>query len=338
VFGLTAVSDPVFAHTFADLVEELSASVAQVDAKEWIVRGTDDREVVVLANQGSGVLISSDGKMLTVAHLVQSADEIQVQSGRSDPIRARVLASEPAADIALLQLERVPDGMRPARLGDSDSVSLGEQVLVMGMPQGIGPTATIGHLSGRHRPVTPFGFFDSVDFVRTDAFVAEGSSGAPLFNKEGLVIGIATGVQIKGEQIRGLGFAVTSNTIKAHLLDRKSLWSGMICHWIDGDLARALNIPQASGLLVERIASHSPASRLKLRAGAAPARVGDEEFILGGDIILEMQGVSLAEERGYQRARQALSELRPGDEIRVRILRAGSQLELSTPYLSGSGD
>src|SRR5206468_8466505 len=109
-----------------------------------------------VAGLGSGVLVSADGKVLTAAHVVQTADSIVVQFLNGETMGARVVYSEPAADVALLQLERAPRAPEAARLGDSDAVEVGDQVFVVGAPLGISHTLTVGHVSARRGPdVTP---------------------------------------------------------------------------------------------------------------------------------------------------------------------------------------
>ena len=311
--------------------DQVVHSVVEIQVKQLIITGTTEKQPALIASQGSGVVVSNDGKIITVAHLVQSADKITVQVGSEDSIPARVIASEPAADIALLQLERIPAGMSHAELGNSDEVKTGEQVFIVGAPYGLHPTVTVGHISGRHPPQSPFGPFQPNEMFQTDAGMHQGSSGAPLFNMNGKVIGIATQVLITGGNFEGLGFAVTANTAKALLLERRSLWTGIECYQLSGGVAQALNLPQSTGLLVQRIASHSPGSKLALQAGTAPATVGEEAFILGGDVILAMQGVSLADEHGYERARAALAALKDGEVLHFTILRAGKRLELRAP-------
>lgn len=325
------LSPPSLAQDLPAAFNQVARSVVKIHVQQLIVTGTTDRQATLIESQGSGVLVSADGKIMTVAHLVQSADTITVQTGSGDSIPAKVIASEPAADIALLQLEHLPSGMNPATLGNSNEVKTGQQVFMVGAPYGLHPTMTVGHISGRHHPQSPFGPFQPSEMFQTDAGMHHGSSGSPLFGMNGKVIGIATQVITLGGQYEGLGFAVTVNTAKALLLERRSLWTGIESYWLAGGLAQALNLPQSAGLLVQRIASHSLGSKLLLQAGTAPAVVGKNAFMLGGDIILSMQSISLAEEHGYERARAALAALKDGEALNFTVLRAGKQLELQVP-------
>lgn len=326
-----SVSPALFARDVSTIFDQVARSVVEIHVEQVIVKGTRDKEFTLIPSQGSGVLVSADGKVITVAHLVQSADTITIRTGSGDRIPARVIASEPAADIALLQLERIPAGLTPATLGNSDEVQIGQQSFIVGAPYGLHPTLTVGYIGGRHHPKSPFGPFQPSEMFKTDASMYQGTSGSPLFNMNGKVIGIATQVITTVGKQEGLGFAVSSNTAKSLLLEQRSLWSGIEGYWLSGGLAQALNLPQSAGLLVERIASHSPGSKLMLQAGTAPAVVGEDSFVLGGDVILSMQGISLAEERGYARARAQLALLKAGETLNFTVLRAGKVLELSAP-------
>ena len=325
------VSPALFARDVSTIYDQVARSVVEIHVEQLVVKGTQEKEFVLIPSQGSGVLISTDGKVITVAHLVQSADTVTIQTGSGERIPARVIASEPAADIALLQLERMPAGLTPASLGNSDEVQIGQQSFVVGAPYGLHPTVTVGYISGRHHPKSPFGPFQPSEMFLTDASIHQGTSGSPLFNMNGQVIGIATQIITTEGSYKGLGFAISSNTARSLLLEQRSLWSGIEGYWLSGGLAQALNLPQSAGLLVERIASHSPGSKLRLQAGTAPAIVEEDTFVLGGDVILSMQGISLAEERGYARVRAQLALLKDGETLHFTVLRAGKVLELSAP-------
>ena len=325
------VSPALFARDVSTIYDQVARSVVEIHVEQLVVKGTQEKEFVLIPSQGSGVLISTDGKVITVAHLVQSADTVTIQTESGERIPARVIASEPAADIALLQLERMPTGLIPATLGNSDEVKTGQQSFIVGAPYGLHPTVTVGYIGGRHHPTSPFGPFQPSEMFLTDASIHQGTSGSPLFNMNGQVIGIATQIITTEGSYKGLGFAITSNTARSLLLEQRSLWSGIEGYWLSGGLAQALNLPQSAGLLIERIASHSPGSKLMLQAGTAPTIVEEDTFILGGDVILSMQDISLAEEHGYSRARAQLALLKDGETLNFTVMRAGKLLKVSAP-------
>src|SRR5207247_3876625 len=128
----------------------------------------------------------------------------------------------------------------------------------------------------------------------------------------------------------GLAFAVTPNVPRRLLLEEKSFWSGMSGYLISGDLARVLNLPPpGAGFLVQRIANGSPADRFGLRAGTVRATIGDDDLIVGGDIILEFENIPLEGPESYLLVRRTITSLPPGEPITITILRAGMRLKLS---------
>lgn len=314
----------------ADRFDSLRPAVVKILARELIVRGVDPGVQELLVHQGSGVIVTGDGKVLTVAHLVQSADDVEVEFADGSRSSARVHASEPAADVALLELRDPPEGLKPAVLGDSDAVSVGDHIMVIGFPFDLAATATFGRLSGRLTPSTPYGRVQEFRVLTFDAHLLRGASGGPLFDAMGRVVGIATQLMTNRGEAVGIGFAVAANTARSLLMDRRSLWTGIAGRLVSGNLAKALNLPQPAGILVERVAAYSPASAMEIRAGSAGASVLGEEFVIGGDIILSIQGISLAEADGYARASAALAALGEGDRMRMTVLRAGAVMTLES--------
>src|SRR5262249_1720821 len=129
---------------------------------------------------GSGVLVSADGKVLTAAQVVQIADELAVEFLVAAPMRARAVAPQTRADRALLQRDRVPAGVQPAKLGDSSRTQVGEQIVIIGAPYGIAHTLTVGYLSARHKPYSIFAEMPLAEFLQTDAAINQGNSGGPM--------------------------------------------------------------------------------------------------------------------------------------------------------------
>jgi S1-C subfamily serine protease len=288
-----------------------------------------------MAGQGSGVLISSDGKVLTAAHVVQAADKILVQFGEDKYISAYVIASQLYADVALLQLDRVPPGIEPAQLGNSDSMDIGDDIFVVGAPYGLSNTLAAGHISGRRVSNMHTGSFLAMEFFQTDAAINTGVSGGPMFNMKGEVIGIVSNIMTRSGGFEGIGFVATSKIARQLLIDQKSFWSGVDGLLIEGEMAKILNIPQPAGFYVQRVAEGSPAWRQGLRGGSIRALIEGEEILLGGDIILEINGITL--ERGYNsydRIYASMSSLKPGDILRTKILRNGSIFELAAEITS----
>lgn len=314
----------------SEIFKNVDPAVVIVHTKEKEIAPVSGAQPVDVAGLGSGVLLSTDGKVLTAAHLVQTADAIEVEFLSGEVLKARVVSSEPAADVALLQLEHPPRAPLAARLGDSDAVEVGDQVFVVGAPLGMSHTLAVGHVSARRRPSATASGMDLAEFFPTDAAINEGDSGSPLFNMAGEVIGIVSHSVSRSGGSDGLGFAVTSNVVRRFMLEERSFWSGLSGILISGELAQVLNLPPpGAGLLVQRIARDSPAERIGLRAGTLRATIGDEDVIVGGDIILAVEGIPLVGPHGVFLVRWRIEELPAGERLTVTVLRAGRTLDLT---------
>ena len=285
---------PVSAETLGSVFKRVNRSVVVVRTKETDVTGPGPGILTSSRGLGSGVLVSADGKVITAAHIVQTADEVSVEFLTGEAVRARVIASEPSADVSLLQLERVPAGVLPSTLGDSDKVDVGDQVFIIGAPYGISHTLTVGHVSARHRPNTIYSELAGAEFLQTDAAINQGNSGGPMFNQAGEVVGIVSHIISKSGGFEGLGFVVTSNMARALLLERRSFWSGVQGFVLRDHLAKVFNVPQSTGILVQRVAAGSPAERSGLRPGTLKATIDGQTFVVGGDIILSIGGIRSA--------------------------------------------
>jgi S1-C subfamily serine protease len=320
----------VQAETLRTIFKQVDASVVVIKTTHQHVVAGPRKQLASLPGLGSGVLISADGKILTAAHVVQTADEVRVEFISGEIIPARVITSEPAADVALLQLERLPSKTVLAAMGDSDLAEVGDDVFVVGAPVGMSHTLTVGHISARRSPNNFFNGLSRSEFFQTDAAINEGNSGGPMFNMRGEVIGVVSHIVSKSGGFEGLGFVVTVNLARKLLMERNPFWSGVEGFMLSGEMAKIFNIPQPAGLLVQRVASHSPAFQLGLRPGTLTAVIEGEPMVVGGDIILEVQGVPIIPDgASYPVIRERLTSLKPGDKITLLVLRDGRKEELS---------
>lgn len=291
--------------------------------------GAPSGALMSVAGVGSGVLVSADGKVVTAAHVVQTADTVDVEFTDGTVVKARIVASDAAADVALLQLEQVPPHIAPARIGDSDKAEVGDQVFIVGAPLGITHTLTVGHVSARRQAKATYAGLVSTEFFQTDAAINRGNSGGPMFDMNGDVIGIVSRIASVSGGSEGLGFVVTSNMARRLLLEERSVWHGLDGYLITDQLAQAFNLP-AAGLLVQRVAHGSPAERLGLRGGRYSVTIADEQLLIGGDVITAVQGIALAEPDAYERVRRRLLEVRAsGDMMRLSVMRYGALIELT---------
>jgi serine protease Do len=316
----------VAAQNLDDIFRRVSPSVVVVRSKG---RDVSAGGVTRFNETGSGVLISDSGRVMTAAHVVNGMDEITVEGVAGEVVRAKIISSDAAADISLLQLERVTAAMRVASLGNSDSVQVGQQVLVIGAPYGLAYSMSAGWISARWPANTIFRDMPLAEFFQTTATINTGNSGGPLFNTAGEVIGIVSQNISKSGGSEGLGFVVTINTAKKLLIERKVFWSALQGTLLTGDLAALLNVPAPAGFLVKTVAQESMAWNMGLQGGDRIVTIGGKEIALGGDIILSVAGVPIVSEDNIEKIRNSLAAAPPGTPFKVSVLRAGKVIELT---------
>jgi S1-C subfamily serine protease len=311
-----------------EVFKQVNPSVVVIRSIQTDVITGSQSQLGIAAGLGSGVLISPD-EIITAAHLVETADTVSVEFSSGENLEARVVASEPAADVALLKLvSSPPSGSVVAKLGDSDKVEVGDQIFIVGAPHGMSSTLTVGHISARRRPNTVYSGLSLAEFFQTDASINQGNSGGPMFNMAGEIVGIVSAIISKSGGSEGLGFVATSNMARQLLLNRRSSWSGISGYLITGKSSKIFNVPPpGEGMLVQHVAKGSPAALIGLKGGTTRATIEGGDLVLGGDIVLAVQGIPL-NIKNYEEIRRILSRPHPEGFIRVKILRGGEQLEL----------
>ena len=315
--------------SLGDTYRRVSTSVVVIRARGQEVT---DGGLVRFKEIGSGVLISADGKVATAAHVVQQMEEITVEFLGEEPVAARVYASEQWADVSILQLAVVPRGATVAKLVDSEPVLTGDPVFLVGAPYGLSYSLSQGVISARWAPDTVTKEFPLAEFFQTDAVINTGNSGGPMFNRAGDVIGIVSHNISKSGGSEGLGFAVTANTVKSLLVERNRRFWGFDAMLVAGDMAQALKVPQSGGFLVKQVAKDSVADRLGLRGGNRVAIVDGQRIVVGGDILLAIQGITLASGADRAKVLKELETLAVGQDLRVKILRDDKILELTMKF------
>jgi S1-C subfamily serine protease len=278
---------------------------------------------------GSGVLVDTRGYVLTAAHLVQAAADIEVEFADGEKIPAAVVISEPGANVALIQVSRLPASPVIAPLADSDTAEIGDRVLVIGAPMGISYTLTAGILSARRDANKLYGGFEEGELFQTDAAINLGNSGGPMLNMQGEIIGIVSHILTTGGGFEGLGFAVTSNSVKKLVMDGRGFWTGVEFYPLHGKLAKLFNLPQPAGAVVQKVAPNSLGAKLQLKPAVGEITYRDETIPVGGDTVLAVGGIEFSLQnreaiRGY------LAGLKPGDTLRMKVLRDGKVEELAT--------
>jgi serine protease Do len=320
---------PVPGETLGEVYRRVNPSVVVVRARGQEVT---EQGLSRFREIGSGVLISADGKIATAAHVVHTMHEVVVEFLGEEPVPARVIASEPLADISLLQVSVVPRDVAVAPLTDSDLVRIGDSVFVVGAPYGLSHSLSSGIISARWDPDTVTPDFPFAEFFQTTAVINTGNSGGPMFSWTGELIGIVSHNITKSGGSEGLGFVVSTNTVRKLLLEENRRWYGVDTLLVTGALAEALRVPQPGGLLVKQVVKDSIGGRLGLRGGTRIGIVDGRRLIVGGDILLSVQGVAITSHEHRGQARQALEALRPGDDLRVTILRDDKVQELRMPW------
>ena len=289
----TARSAP---NSFADLAERLMPSVVNISTTQTVTTNSNsfpfqfppgspfedmfkdfgtpqERQAYAL---GSGFIIDEKGIVITNNHVIQNAEDILVRVNGDEEYKAKIIGKDPLSDIAVLQIE-ADEKFIPVKFGDSDKSRIGDWVIAIGNPFGLGGTVTSGIISARNRSI---GLARYEDFIQTDASINQGNSGGPLFNMNGDVIGINTAILGQSGSI-GIGFAIPSNSavkVINQLIEfgeTKRGWLGVRIQIVTKEIAEAEELDKPRGALIVSVADGSPS---------------DKGGIIAGDIILEFDG------------------------------------------------
>ena len=283
--------------------------------------------------QGSGFVLDRAGHILTNFHVVDGANrgiEVTLSNKRRYP--AKIVGTDKVHDLALLQIS-APD-LQPVTLADSTELSVGQKVYAIGNPFGLSGTMTCGIISSiRTLPAARDSESGSIeDAIQTDAAINPGNSGGPLLNSRGEVIGINTMIASNGaNQSSGIGFAIPINTAKAVLADltrygrvkRPSL--GISSYAIGPDLASQMGLAVDSGILIQRVIPGGAAERAGLRGGNEQAYVGNTPILLGGDLIVAIDGQQVNDPQDIS---AIMSKHQASDTISVTFYRGRRQITL----------
>ena len=323
---LPAFAPAARAQNLDDTFRKVNPSVVVIRAKG---RDVSAAGVTNFKETGSGVLVSASGRVMTAAHVVNAMDEITVEGLAGEVVRATIISSDAAADVSLLQLERVTAAMRVAQMGDSDTVRVGQQVMVVGAPYGLSHSMSVGWISARWPANTIFPDMPLAEFFQTTATINTGNSGGPMFNMAGEVIGIVSQNISKSGGSEGLGFVVTINTAKNLLIERKVFWSALQGMMLTGRLATIFNVPAPAAFLVKTVAQGSSAWNIGLLGSDGIVTIAGKEIPVGGDIILSVDGIPVVSEDNIEKIRNRLAGVPPNTPFKVNVLRAGKLIELT---------
>ena len=316
--------------SFADLAEKLMPSVVNISTTQTVTTNKnpfpfqfppgsrledmfkefgvpETRKAMAL---GSGFIIDAKGIVVTNNHVIKGAEDILVRVNGDKEYKVTIIGSDPLSDIAVLKME-TKDKFIPVKFGDSDKARIGDWVIAIGNPFGLGGTVTSGIISARNRSI---GLSRYEDFIQTDASINQGNSGGPLFNMDGDVIGINTAILSPTGASSGIGFAIPSNSAK-RVIDQliefgetKRGWLGVRIQVVTKEIADAEKLDKPKGALVSSVAEGSPS---------------DKAGILPGDIILEFKGTLINK---MQELPLIVAQTDVGETVEVKVWRNSKEL------------
>jgi S1-C subfamily serine protease len=280
--------------------------------------------------QGSGFIIDKEGHILTNYHVVANARQLDVTLSNRKRYRAQVIGVDPSHDLAVIKISGA--GLVPAVLGDSKGLIVGQKVYAIGNPFGLSGTMTRGIISSLRSIRGPDGT-PIDDTIQTDAAINPGNSGGPMLNSRGEVIGINSQIATGGaNQSAGIGFAIPINAAKAVLNDlvtvgrvkRPSL--GIRSLPISPELAEEMGLPADYGVLIIQVIPGGAADRAGLRAGTERAYIGNQPIMLGGDLIVAIDGQDVNDTRDLS---GIMNNHRSGDTVKVTIYRGKKKMDVT---------
>ena len=311
--------------SFADLVEQLSPSVVNIsttpkdnstESHTELLNGTiGDKDILSSSPSnhvalGSGFILDEEGYILTNGHVIEDASEITVILQDNTPLAAVLVGTDKQTDLALIKVD-TNHKLIPVKFGNSDKIRVGDWILAIGNPFGLGGSVTAGIVSAKERDIAS-GPYDN--FIQTDASINQGSSGGPMFNLQGEVIGINTAIFSTTGGSMGIGFAIPAN--QAHFVIKQLKEHGKVTRgWIgikiqphSDDIAKSLDLQGKSGIIISGVTEDSPAKQAGLEAG---------------DIILSINNQPTGNTQSFSRL---IAESSIGTEISISLWRNGNTL------------
>ena len=328
VFNFSSISNSQnIPNSFADLAEKLIPSVVNISTTSTVIEKTNpfpnqpfgdmfkdfgipmERDISAL---GSGFIIDEKGIIVTNNHVIEGAKDIVVQVNGEKKFKAKVIGEDPLMDIAVLQID-TKEKLIPVKFGDSDKARIGDWVIAIGNPFGLGGTVTSGIISARNRNLGGY-LARYEDYIQTDASINSGNSGGPLFNLNGDVVGINTAILGRSGNV-GIGFAIPSNSAKI-VIDQliefgetKRGWLGVRIQDVTKEIAEVEKLDKARGALVASVADNSPSDKAGVKAG---------------DIILEFDGEKIKEMKELP---MIVARTEVGKKVKLKIWRDKREIE-----------
>jgi S1-C subfamily serine protease len=274
---------------------------------------------------GSGIVIDTNGTILTNYHVVENAIKVTVSFEKGKAVEAKVVGKDPSNDLAVLRIPTDGLTLHPLTLGDSSTAQVGDPVLAIGNPFDLERTLTTGVISALQRQITAPNGFTIDNVLQTDAPINPGNSGGPLLDVSGRVIGINSQIETGGSSggSVGIGFAVPINTAKSEIaqLEKggtvRGAYLGLTSLTIDGALS-ALNLPVQQGALVQGVQKGTAAEKAGIRGGNINGSVEGGQVAVGGDIIVSIDGKTVTSSEDLA---NDISTKKPGDTVSIGLLR-----------------
>ncbi len=285
---------------------------------------------------GSGFVIDSAGHILTNYHVVEGARRLEVTLPDKSKYSAQFIGGDKSNDLAVIRINAPRSRLHPVKLGDSANLLVGQKVLAIGNPFGLTGTLTTGVISSLGRAIRAENGRLIENVIQTDASINPGNSGGPLLNSSGEVIGINSQILSPSGGSVGVGFAIPINNAKSILMDLITkgrvlrAYFGVRGYSIDPDLAEALRLPVDHGVLVARVVRGGSADRAGIRGGDQWYIVGNQRMILGGDIIVSVDGREFDNEEDLN---QYIESKPPGGSARVELYRGRQKMTLDVPLV-----
>jgi len=334
VVSETVVSSPARSSSAGMSVNQIYDRAAPGVVQITSTSGNVDTGAVQQA-LGSGFVLDKAGHVVTNYHVVEGATKIKVSFSNRDTVEANLVGTDPSTDLAVLQVDVSASALTPLRLGDSDRVRVGDPVVAIGNPFGLDRTATSGIVSALQRLITAPNRFTIDHVIQTDAPINHGNSGGPLLDVRAQVIGVNTQIETGGSASSGnvgIGFAVPSNTVKdvvAQILSTGRVdhpYLGISGQALTSEVAQIYNLAIGHGVLVESVTSGSGADKAGLQGGQRQVVVAGETFVLGGDIIVSVDGMKIS---SIEELREAIAAHKPGDNVKLALYRDAKKLSVT---------
>jgi S1-C subfamily serine protease len=281
---------------------------------------------------GSGFVVDKDGYIVTNYHVIEEAQEVEVNFSGDDRVPAKVVGSDPSTDLAVLKIGTQARALTPLPLGNSDAVRVGDAVVAIGNPFGLERSVTAGIVSALQRDITAPNGYTIDKVIQTDAPINRGNSGGPLLDARGEVIGVNSQIESDTGGNVGIGFAVPVNTVKEVVAQIKEngrvehAYLGVEMQAISDELSETFRLPTDEGVLIVNVVDGSPADEAGLKGGDQAVIVEGTSYVLGGDIVSQADGQSVASPDDLRRV---IMEKDPGDPLTLDIHRGDSQRTVS---------